>query len=241
MKKLLSLLILISLTTPAFATPCNIQEQVISEEQLFSDKSEECSKVIVTNQRNILCAGNIIKVAFDCPYHSDKSKAGDKITFSLLESLYTQEGTLIFPANTKFCATVIKIVKQRVPNKNARVYLKFDSIMFPEGGAYEFSAKPYTKDSSLKEGPWMTTGKLAASTVGLGAIGAGAGVGFAFIPNPAKIGTGLAIGIPIGASVGFILGLITPGLKYHAKAGEQIQVITCKDMAFPKQECCCKN
>lgn len=241
MKKLLSLLILLSISTPTFATTCQIQEQVISEEQLFSEKNEECSKVIITNQRNILCAGNTIKIAFDCPFQSEKSKAGDKITFSLLENLYTQEGTLIFPINTKFCATVIKIVKQRVPNKNARVYLKFDSIMFPTGAAYEFSAKPYTKDGSLKEGPWMTTGKLAASTVGLGAVGAGAGVGFAFIPNPAKIGTGLAIGIPIGASVGFLIGLITPGLKYHAKAGEQIEIITCKDMAFPKQECGCKN
>ena len=59
----------------------------------------------------------------------------------------------------------------------------------------------------------------------MGAIGAGAGVGFAFIPNPAKIGTGLAIGIPVGAGVGFLTGLVTPGVHYRAKSGESIYAL----------------
>lgn len=80
----------------------------------------------------------------------------------------------------------------------------------------------------------MTTAKLAASTIGLGCIGAGAGVGFAFIPNPAKIGVGLAIGIPVGCTVGLITGLITPGLKYHAKAGENVELILCEPLSLPK-------
>ena len=121
-----------------------------------------------------------------------------------------------------------------MPNKNARVHLKFECLVFPDGTAVSMTAKPFTKDGTLKEGPWMTTGKLAASTVGLGAIGAGAGVGFAFIPNPAKIGTGLAIGIPIGCTVGLITGLITPGLKYHAKEGEIIKIILCDDLCLNK-------
>ena len=54
---------------------------------------------------------------------------------------------------------------------------------------------------------------------------AGAGVGFAFIPNPAKIGTGLAIGIPVGAGVGLVTGLITPGLHYRAKCGERVYAL----------------
>ena len=71
-------------------------------------------------------------------------------------------------------------------------------------------------------------------TVGLGAVGTGAGVGFAFIPNPAEIGKGIAIGAPIGAGVGLVLGLVTPGLKYHAKSGEQIYVILCDDANIVK-------
>ena len=220
-----------------FAAPCNLQEQVISEQHMFLEKNAPCDKVIITNLRNIICKGNVFQIVFDCKFWSDKAKAGDRVNFSAPESIYTQEGTLLIPACSKLVATVIKIDKPRKFNKNARVYLKFECLVLPDGTAISMSAKPFTKDGSLKEGPWMTAGKLAASTLGLGIAGAGAGVGFAFIPDPAKIGTGLAVGIPVGCSVGLITGLLTPGLKYHAKAGESIKIILCDNLCIKKIEC----
>ena len=80
----------------------------------------------------------------------------------------------------------------------------------------------------------MTFWKLFLSTVSMGAIGAGAGVGFAFIPNPAKLGVGFAIGIPVGCSVGLVLGLLTPGLHYKAKKGEQVMVILLDEASVKK-------
>lgn len=237
MKKLMCLTLLLALSTPAFADVV-AQEQVLREEFLFPEKNCTTRKVVITNNRNIVCRGNVFKIAFDCKFHSDKSKAGDKVSFSFLESVYTQEGTLIIPACTKVYATVINIEKPKKFNKNARVYLRYDCIVLPNYTPADINAKTFTKDGTLKEGPWMTAGKLAASTVGLGAIGAGAGVGFAFIPNPAKIGTGLAIGIPVGASVGLITGLLTPGLKYHAKAGEKIKIMLCDELSLPLLEEC---
>ena len=218
----------------SFAAQCPITETIIREEHLFAQKNAPCNKVTITNLRNIICKGNVLEVSFQCKFWSENHKAGDRINFIANEAIYTQEGTLLIPANTRLVATIIKIEKQRMPNKNARVHLKFECLVLPDGTAVSMIAKPFTKDGTLKEGPWMTTGKLAASTVGLGAIGAGAGVGFAFIPNPAKIGTGLAIGIPIGCTVGLITGLITPGLKYHAKAGEIIKIILCDDLCLNK-------
>ena len=67
-----------------------------------------------------------------------------------------------------------------------------------------------------------------------GAVGTGAGVGFAFIPDPQKIGTGIAIGAPVGAGVGLITGLVTPGLNYVAHEGEEIQVILLDDASISK-------
>ena len=222
------------MSQPVFSQTCPVPETVVAQEHLFAEKNVPCDKAVITNLRNVICKGNVFVIAFDCKFWSDKSKAGDKVSFSFPESVYTQEGTLLIPANTKIAATVIKIEKQRMPNKNARVYMNFSCLQLPDGSTITLSAKPFTKDGSLKEGPWMTTGKLAASTLGLGVAGAGAGVGFAFIPNPAKIGTGLAIGIPVGCSVGLITGLLTPGLKYHAKAGEKIKIILCDDLCLPK-------
>lgn len=80
----------------------------------------------------------------------------------------------------------------------------------------------------------MTTGKLLLCTAAGAAVGTGAGVGFAFIPSPANIGTGVAIGTPVGAAVGLVTGLVTPGLEYHAKAGENIYVILLDDAVISK-------
>lgn len=236
MKKLIALSLILSMNMPVLAQTV-AQEQILKEEFLFPEKNCTTRKVVLTDKRNILCKGNILKIAFDCKFWSEKSKAGDKISFSFPESVYTQEGTLIVPAGTKVIATVINVEKPKKFNKNARVHLRYDCIVIPNYNPQDIEAKTFTKDGTLKEGPWMTAGKLAASTIGMGAIGAGAGVGFAFIPNPAKIGTGLAIGIPVGASVGLIGGLLTPGLKYHAKAGEKIKIILCDELSLPILEC----
>lgn len=242
MKKLLSIISLICLTSQyAIASiPCanSTQEQILREEHRFAEKNAPCDKVIITNLRNIICNGNVFKIQYLCKFWSDKAKAGDRINFEVPEAIYTREGSLLIPACSKVVATIIKIEKQRVFNKNARVYLKFECLILPDGSAISFNAQPFSKDGSLKEGPWMTAGKLAASTLGLGIVGAGAGVGFAFIPNPAKIGVGLAIGIPVGCTVGLITGLITPGLKYHTKKGENIKIILCEDLCLPKQDNC---
>ena len=71
-------------------------------------------------------------------------------------------------------------------------------------------------------------------TVGGAAVGTGAGVGFSFIPDPDRVGRGIAIGTPVGAGVGLITGLVTPGLNYHAKDGEEIKVILLEDASISK-------
>ena len=232
MKKLITLICLFSIGLSGFAEPC--EEITQSYEHMFTEKGAVSNQVIITNLRNIICKGNVFKISFHCKFKSDCAKAGDTVNFDVRDAIYTQEGTLLIPAGSKVVGTIIRIEKQRVPNKNARVYFNFSCLILPDGTTINMTGKPCTCDGSLKEGAWMTAGKLAASTIGLGCVGAGAGVGFAFIPNPAKIGTGLAIGIPIGCSVGLITGLITPGLKYHAKAGEVVELILCDSLSLPK-------
>ena len=230
MKKFLSILLLIILGTSTFA-----EEQILGYEHMFYEKGAETDNVTITDLHNIICKGNAFKVAFECQFLSECAKAGERINFDVPQAIYTKEGTLLIPACSKVVGTIIKIEKQRFPNKNARVYINFECLILPDGSAVKMSAKPCTKDGSLKEGPWHTAGKLAAWTLGLGVVGAGAGTGFAFIPNPAKLGVGYAIGIPVGTTVGLITGLITPGLNYHAKAGESITIILCDDLGITKQ------
>ena len=192
------------------------------------------NEVAINNIQSTINQGNVLVVAFEDKFKSEEHKAGDIVTFVADKDICTEEGTLIIPAGTKFVAQINEIQPPKKFNKNARVYPQLTKIILPSGKELAFNAKPFSKDYSLKEGPWMTTGKLLLCTAAGAAVGTGAGVGFAFIPSPANIGTGVAIGTPVGAAVGLVTGLVTPGLQYHAKAGENIYVILLDDAVISK-------
>ena len=217
-------------TLPVFAgCPRCCPEITISQEHLDVSKKAPVNNVTITNYRKILCANNLLEVSFACKFSSKRACAGDVVNFVMPQALYTQEGTLIFPACTKFVAEIIKVQQPKKFNKNARVTLLFRCIILPDGRVMPICARPCTKDGTLKEGPWMTTGKIVLSTVSFGILGAGIGAGFGFIPSPTEIGVGLAAGIPAGCGVGLITALVTKGLQYKAKAGEQIFIILTDD------------
>ena len=205
-----------------------------SIEHLNVKRNAPNNEVRVNNAQNVIVEGNVLVVSFEDKFKSEEHQAGDVVTFIAEENICTEEGTLVIPAGTKFVATICDIKSERWFNKNARVYPQLTKIILPDGRQMAFNAKPFSKDYSLKEGPWMTAGKLLAFTASGAAIGTGAGVGLAFIPNPNKIGTGIAIGAPVGAAVGLVTGLVTPGLKYHAQAGEDIYVILLDDATIAR-------
>lgn len=212
--------------------PCCPAEEILCTEHICVNDKAPNNTVTITNYRKIICKNNVLAVAFQCKFFSKCAKAGDKVVFVLPESLYTEEGTLLLPCNTKFVAEIIKMQHPKWFNKNARVTLLFKKIILPDCREVKICARPFTKDKTLKEGPWMTTGKILLSTVTLGIIGAGAGVGFGFIPSPTRLWTGLAVGIPVGCGVGLLTALITKGLHYKAKAGEEVMILLYKDASI---------
>ena len=203
-------------------------------EHLDVKRNAPNNEVRINNIQNIINEGNVLVVAFEDKFRSEDHKSGDIVTFVANEDILTEEGSLIIPAGTKFIAQINEIKDPKWFNKNSRVYPQLQKIILPDGKEAAFNAKPFSKDYSLKEGPWMTTGKLVLCTLTGGAIGTGAGVGFAFIPSPDLIGTGVAIGLPVGAAVGLATGLVTKGLEYHAKSGETIYVILLDDATIAK-------
>lgn len=211
---------------------CYCPEQTLCCEHLDVNKNAPVNTVTITNYRKIICANNVLAVAFECKFFSKCAHAGDVINFVIPEALYTCEGTQILPRCTRVVAEVIKMQQPKWFNKNARVGLVFRCIVLPDGRSMPICARPFTKDCTLKEGPWMTTGKIVLSTLTFGIIGTGAGIGFGFIPSPTKLGVGLAAGIPAGCGVGLLTALITKGLHYKAKAGEQIFIILTSDASI---------
>lgn len=225
LKRIFSLMLIASFVS-LNTIPCVCAaEKTKAVEHLDVHKDAPCNVVTITDSSKVIEQGNVLLFQFDEKFFSKKAQAGETINFVLPQALYTREGTLLLPRDTKITAEIINIEHPKWFNKNARVSLIFRNIVFPDGKCIAIKARPFTKDYKLKEGPWTTTGKLVLSTLTMGAVGAGAGVGFAFIPTPAKIGTGLAVGIPIGCSVGLVLGLVTPGCHYKAKKGEAVYAV----------------
>lgn len=209
-------------------------ETVLGTEHLTVNKKAPNHDVTITNLRNIILEGNVLEVAFNEQFKSKLHAAGDAVAFTNPADITTDEGTLLIPAGSTFSGSVLDIKDPQWFNKNAKVYVQLNKITTPCGKIVDLNAKPFYKDYALKEGPWMTAGKVALYTVGGTAVGTGAGVGFSFIPSPDKIGTGVAIGTPVGAGIGLITGLVTPGLNYSAKQGEEIYVILLEDASICK-------
>lgn len=199
--------------------------ELLAVEHLATTRKAPNNEVEIKSDKNVIKEGNVIPVAFADRFKSEDSAAGEAVYFTAKRDIETKEGTVLFPEGTKFNAQIIEVKDPKWFNKNARVYAQLTEAVLPCGQKVELNAKPFYKNYELKEGPWMTTGKLLKYTVAGGVLGGGAGVGIAFIPDPVKIGSGIAIGAPIGAGVGLATGLITKGLNYHAKEGELIKVI----------------
>ena len=208
-------------------------ESVTTTDSIVGSKSE-CNSVGESENYYILYKGNVIKVAFECKFLSECAKEGHEIYFYVPKDITTSCGNIVIPMGAKFFGYIRGISQQKKFNKNARVYLSINKLVMPDGTEIEVKAKPFSKDFSLVENGWMTAGKIAASTVGLGAVGTGAGVGLAFIPQPHKIAIGAGTGVAVGCFIGLVTDLVTPGLKYHAKQGEEIKIIFCDDLWIPK-------
>lgn len=213
-----------------------VEETAFGTETLSMVRKAPNHEVSVSNLRSIIKEGNVLAIEFNEAFKSKLHAAGDAVSFTNSEDIVTKEGTVLFPAGSIFSGSVLEIKDPQWFNKNARVYAQIDKVVTPCGQTVELSAKPFSKDYSLKEGPWMTAGKVALYTVGGAAVGIGSGVGLSFIPDPDKVGKGIAIGAPVGSAVGLITGFVTPGLNYNARQGEEVKVILLKD-ATVKREC----
>jgi len=203
-------------------------EKTLGEEHLNIHKDAESNTVVMTNTRKIITAGNILKAEFFEPYKMKQSNEGDDVVFFIRNDVVTNEGTTVIPANTKLFANVEDIINPKWFNKNGEVKVRFTRMELPDGRTSELKGYVHNnRDGYLKENPWK---KVAAYTLGGAVIGTGAGMGFGAIDD--HFGTGAAIGAPSGAGAGLITGLVTKGINYSAKPGENVYIKLLEDVSI---------
>lgn len=213
-----------------------VKEQYVSKESLLSTehlnvtKKAEVDEVQITNMNKIVLAKNIIKGYFYTYFSSKEALVGDTVTFTAKDDIYTEEGTLVIPAATTMTAKVTSIEPKKWWNKNDKVTVEFESMTLPCGVTVPFKAEVLNHNGVLTENRWA---KPVGYTVGGALVGGGAGVGIAGFTGHHHYGNGVAIGTPVGAGLGLLTGLTTPGRTYKANDGDYVWLELTQDLVIP--------
>jgi len=212
------------------------KEVTMGTEHLNVDANAANNKVTVTNFRKIVLAGNVLRANFAEDFNSKKSDVGQPVNFTFVNDVYTEEGSLLIPRGSILSAVVESLEPQKVFNKNAKVTVTFNEITFPSGKTAPVEGRVLDNKGVLTASKLATFGKLAGYTLGGAAIGAGSGVGIAAIPDPKKYGTGVAVGLPVGAGAGLVTGLVTPGLPFKADVEDSLLIELTQDFSIYEGE-----
>ena len=150
------------------------KESVISVEHLDVTKKAEVDEVQITNMRKIVLAKNIIKGYFYTYFSSKDAQVGDTVTFTAKNDIYTEEGTLVIPADTTMAAKITSVEPKKWWNKNDKVTVEFETMTLPNGTCVPFKAEVINNNGVLTENRWA---KPVGYTVGGAVIGTGVGMG----------------------------------------------------------------
>ena len=213
-----------------------VKEQYVSKEVLQSvehlnvTKKATVDEVQITNQNKIVLAGNIIKGYFYTYFSSKEANVGDTVTFTAKKDVFTEEGTLVIPAGTTMLSKITSIEPKKWWNKNDKVTVEFEKLVLPNGVCTPFNANILNHNGVLTENRWA---KPVAYTVGGALVGGGVGVGIASFTGHHHYGNGVAIGTPVGAGLGLLTGLTTPGRTYKANDNDYVWLELTKDLVIP--------
>ena len=189
-------------------------------EHLQTVENAKIDLVKITSAGNIIQEENYILVNFAQNFNSKYYKVGDYVQFSFDKDLKTLEGTLLIPCKSSLIARITCIENPKWFSRNAKVYMEFTHILFPDGTNIPVAVQLASKKKYFQEGAKETAGKIAAYTLSIGAIGAG--LGSAIGVAAGNTITGLIIGGSVGGGVGLVSGIVSPGLHYKAKKGESV-------------------
>lgn len=213
-----------------------VKEQYVSKETLLSTehldvtKKAEVDEVQITNMNKIVLAKNIIKGYFYTYFTSKDAQVGDTVTFTAKNDIFTEEGTLVIPAATTMKAKITSIEPKKWWNKNDKVTVEFETMTLPSGVTVPFKAEVLNNNGVLTENRWV---KPVGYTVGGAVIGAGAGIGIAGMSCHDHYDNGIAIGTPVGAGLGLLTGLTTPGRTYKANDGDYVWLELTENLVIP--------
>ncbi len=188
--------------------------------------------------------------------------AGTKIPLGLLNSVSTKHslegdrvyletvfpimagGRIVIPTGSNVAGTVTSVKRPGRVKGRGELYVRFDSLILPNGVVRDFRSRMGTMDGGASEDFDRKEGKIKSegnkggdvSTIATGAT-VGAGVGS--IAGAAARGNGLAgagIGAAAGAAVGLIGVLMTRGPDAVLAKGSTVEMVLDRQIQFDEDD-----
>jgi hypothetical protein len=167
---------------------------------------------------------------------------GDRV---YLESVFpiVVDGKIVIPPGTYVAGTVTQVKRPGRLKGRGELYLRFDSMILPNGVTRDFRARVGGIDGRAGQELDREEGKITgegnksgdARTVGE-AAGGGATVGAIAGAAGGRPGMGVGIGAAAGATAGLVGVLLSRGPEAALPKGTQLDMILDRDLAFTESE-----
>ncbi len=187
-------------------------------------------------------AGTRIPLALINSVSTKHAAPGDHV---YLESVYpvVVDGKILLPVGTYVSGTVTQVKRPGRMKGRGELYLRFDSMILPNGVTRDFRARVggidgrASQDLDRKEGKITGEGNKSgdARTVGESAAG-GATIGAIAGAAGGRAGMGVGVGAAAGAAAGLAGVLLSRGPEAVLARGTQLDMVLDRDVFFSPQE-----
>lgn len=190
----------------------------------------------------VVKTGTRIPLALINSISTKHAAAGDHV---YLESVFpiVIDGKMVIPPGTYISGTVTQVKRPGRAKGRGEVYLRFDSMILPNGVTRDFRARVggidgrAAEDLDRKEGKITSEGNKGgdARNVGEAAAG-GATIGAIAGAAAGRPGFGVGVGAAAGAAAGLAGVLFSRGPEAVLSKGTQLDMVLDRDLAFTAAE-----
>ncbi len=187
-------------------------------------------------------AGTKVPLSLINTVSTKHSMAGDRVYLETAFPILV-DNRIVIPVGSYVAATVTEVKKAGRVKGRAELYIRFDSLVLPNGVTRDFRARMGGMDAAAAgqldrtEGAVKGEGNKAgdARTVAEGA-GIGASVGAIAGGAAGSAGMGLGIGAAAGAAAGLVGTLLTRGPDAVVPKGSTVEMVLDRPLSFTETD-----
>ncbi len=186
--------------------------------------------------------GTIVPLSLINTISTKHSQPGDRV---YLETAFPvlSNGRIVIPVGSHVAGTVTQIKKPGRVKGRAQMYVRFDSLILPNGVTRDFRGRMGGMDGNAPGNLDRVEGKVTADGNRMGDVRTvaettanGAGVGGIIGSASGHPGMGVGVGAAAGAAAGLIAILVSPGPDAVLPRGTTVEMVLDRPISFNEKE-----